>query len=146
MFGLCAVILAEDGLVWNMRILSDGPLGRKYGYSETASKEAPRKMGDIVRLIDDRLAAQEAKGSKYLVGDALSAVDIYWATISMLVIPAPPEIMSRTKQNEGMLAMFEAVSMVPEVSQAVSARLQAHRDYILHTYCETPAVLGGDAL
>ena len=38
MFGLCAIILAEDGLVWNMRILSDGPLGRKYGYSEEASK------------------------------------------------------------------------------------------------------------
>ena len=25
-FGLCAIVLAEDGLVWNMRILSDGPL------------------------------------------------------------------------------------------------------------------------
>ena len=32
MFGLCAVVLGEDGLVWNMRILNDGPLGRKYGY------------------------------------------------------------------------------------------------------------------
>ena len=27
MFGLCAVVLAEDGLVWNMRIMNDGPLG-----------------------------------------------------------------------------------------------------------------------
>ena len=66
MFGLCAIVLAEDGLVWNMRILSDGPLGRKYGYSEEASKDAPRKMGEVVRVIDERLAAQEAKGSKYL--------------------------------------------------------------------------------
>lgn len=146
MFGLCAIILAEDGLVWNMRILSDGPLGRKYGYSEEASKDAPRKMGEVVKLIDDRLAAQEAKGSKYLVGDAISAVDIYWATISTIVIPAGPEIMTRTKQNEGMLKMFEFVSMVPEIAQAVSERMQKHRDYILHTYCETPAVLGGDAL
>ena len=31
MYGLCAIILTEDGLVWNMRILNDGPLGRKYG-------------------------------------------------------------------------------------------------------------------
>ena len=146
MFGLCAIVLAEDGLVWNMRILSDGPLGRKYGYSEEASQDAPRKMGEIVKLIDERLAAQEAKGSKYLVGNTLSAVDIYWATISMLVIPAGPEIMTRTKQNAGMLAMFEAVGSVPTVAEAVSERMEKHRDYILHTYCETPAVLGGDAL
>ena len=37
MFGLCAVVLGEDGLVWNMRIMNDGPLGRKYGYSDDAS-------------------------------------------------------------------------------------------------------------
>ena len=132
--------------MWNMRILSDGPLGRKYGYSEEASKDAPRKMGEVVKLIDERLAAQEAKGSKYLVGDSISAVDIYWATISTIVIPAGPEIMTRTKQNEGMLKMFEFVSMVPEISGAVSERMEKHRDYILHKYCETPAVLGGDAL
>ena len=146
MFGLCAIILAEDGLVWNMRILNDGPLGRKYGYSEEASRVAPRKMGEIIKLIDARLAAQEASGSTYLVGDAISAVDIYWATISMLVIPAPPEIMTRTKQNQGMLTMFEMISKVPEVAQTVSPRLEKHRDYILHRYCETPAVLGGDPL
>ena len=122
------------------------PLGRKYGYSEEASKDAPRKMGEVVKLIDERLAAQEAKGSKYLVGDSISAVDIYWATISTIVIPAGPEIMARTKQNEGMLKMFAGVSMVPQISEAVSERMEKHRDYILHTYCETPAVLGGDPL
>ena len=31
--GLCAVVLGEDGLVWNMRILNDSPLARKYGFS-----------------------------------------------------------------------------------------------------------------
>ena len=46
MFGLCAVVLAEDGMVWNMRILNDGPLGRKYGYSEEASVQAPAKIAD----------------------------------------------------------------------------------------------------
>ena len=29
MFGLCAIILAEDGLIWNMRILTGQPLGSK---------------------------------------------------------------------------------------------------------------------
>ena len=29
MFGLCAIILAEDGFVWNFRIQNDGALARK---------------------------------------------------------------------------------------------------------------------
>jgi glutathione S-transferase len=77
MFGLCAVVLAEDGLVWNMRILNDGPLGRKYGYSDAASAAAPAKITEVIALIDSRLQQQAERGSKYLVGDALSAADIY---------------------------------------------------------------------
>ena len=146
MFGLCAIVLAEDGLVWNMRILSDGPLGRKYGYSEEASAQAPDKMAEIVRVIDAQMQAQEELGSKYLVGDAISAADIYWATMSMAVIPAPPEIMPRTKQNEGLLAMFAASSQIPQLKSALTDRLEKQRDYILMTYCETPAVLGGDPI
>ena len=49
MFGLCAIVLGEDGLVWNMRILSDGPLARKYGYSDDASSKAPSKMAEIIK-------------------------------------------------------------------------------------------------
>ncbi len=146
MFGLSAIVLAEDGLVWNMRILSDGPLGRKYGYNEDASAKAPDKMAEIVRVIDAHMQAQEERGSKYLVGDAISAVDIYWATMSMAVIPAPSEIMPRTKQNEGMLTGFAACSQIPQLKNAVTDRLEKHRDYILTTYCETPAVLGGDPI
>lgn len=146
MFGLCAIVLAEDGLVWNMRILTDGPLGRKYGYSEEASAQAPDKMAEIVRVIDAQVEVQEEQGSKYLVGDSISAADVYWATMSMLVIPAPPEIMPRTKQNAGMLTGFEACSQIPQVKEAVTNRLEKHRDYILATYCETPAVLGGDPI
>lgn len=146
MFGLSAIVLGEDGLVWNMRILSDGPLGLKYGYSAEASANAPDKMAEIVTIIDERLKAQEQRGSKYLVGDAISAADIYWATMSMAVIPASPEIMPRTKQNEGMLAMFAACSQIPQLQNVVTDRLGTQRDYILKTYCETPAVLGGDPI
>jgi len=135
-YGLSAIILGEDGLVWNMRILNDGPLGRKYGYSEAAS----------AKLLDERLAAQEARGSAYLVGDALSAADIYWATMSMAVCPAPPSIMPVTKQNQGMLQFFEANAKLPAVAEVMSPRIEAHQRFILTTYCETPAVLGGDPL
>ena len=144
MFGLCAIVLGEDGLVWNMRILSDSPLARKYGYSDAASSKAPSKMAEIIRLIDLQLKKQEEKGSKYLIGDKISAVDIYWSTISMTILPASLEIMPKTKQNEGMLFFFEANSKIPEIKEVLSDRILSHRDYILKTYCETPAILGGD--
>ena len=146
MFGLCAIVLGEDGLVWNMRILSDGPLARKYGYSDDASSEAPSKMAEIIKLIDLQLEKQEEKGSKYLIGDKISAADIYWSTISMTILPASVDIMPKTKQNEGMLFFFEANSKIPKIKEVLSHRILSHRDYILKTYCETPAVLGGDPI
>ena len=146
MFGLCAVVLAEDGLVWNIRILNDSPLGRKYGYSEEASSTAPAKIAEVIGLIDGRLKAQEKLGSRYLVGDSLTAVDVYWATLSMSTLPVPPEIMPKTQQNQGMLMWFEGNSKMPEIAEALTQRVEDHQRYILTTYCETPAVLGGDPL
>ncbi len=146
MFGLCAIVLGEDGLVWNMRILSDGPLARKYGYSDDASSKAPSKMAEIIKLIDLQLKNQEEKGSNYLIGDKISAADIYWSTISMTILPASQEIMPRTKQNEGMLFFFESNSEIPEIKDVLSEKILSHRDYILKSYCETPAVIGGDPI
>lgn len=143
MFGLCAVVLAEDGLVWNMRILSDGPLSQKYGYSNEASAAAPEKIAEIIRLIDSRLQRQSARGSQYLVGDSVTAADIYWATMSMCVSETPPEIMPVTKRNKGMLALFAANSRKPVIANVLSKRIEDHQRYILTSYCETPAVLGG---
>ena len=55
-------------------------------------------------------------------------------------------MLPRTKQNEGMLAMFAASSQIPQLKSALTDRLEKQRDYILTTYCETPAVLGGDPI
>ena len=146
MFGLCAIVLAEDGIVWNMRILIDGPLARKYGYTEAASSDAPGKIADGISVLNSRLEAQAERRSRYLVGDSVTAADIYWATMSMALVPAPPEIMPRTQQNKGLLAWFEQNSKVPEIAAAITKRIEDHQQYILKTYCETPAVLGGNPL
>lgn len=145
-FGLCAIVLAEDGLAWNMRILVDSPLGRKYGFSEDASGAAPGKIAEIITVLDRRLEAQAQRGSSYLVGEALTAADIYWATFSMSVLPPPPEIMPLTRQNQGMLKFFQANSRVPEIAGALTKRIAEHQRFILTTHCETPAVLGGDPM
>ena len=146
MFGLCAVVLGEDGLVWNMRIMNDGPLGRKYGYSDDASAAAPGKVGEVIALLDQRLQQQAEQGSRYLVGDTLTAADIYWATMSMCITDTPPQIMPATQQNQGMLKFFAANAKVPAIAEALSSAVAEHQRYILTTYCETPAVLGGNPL
>ena len=144
--GLCAIILGEDGLVWNMRILSDSPLAQKYGYSEAASAAAPQRVAEVIKLIDGRLAAQEQKGSNYLIGETVTAADVYWATMSMCILVPPPEIMPVTQQNKGMLKYFAMNGQIPIVAEALTERIANHQRYILNTYCQTPAVLGGDPL
>ena len=146
MFGLCAITLAEDGLVWNMRILNDGALSRKYGYNARTSAAAPGKIVEIISVIDACLEQQAQRGSQYLVGDAITAADIYWATMSMCITATPPDIMPVTQQNQGMLKFFASNSKRPEIAQVLSTRIIDHQRYILTTYCETPAVLGGDLL
>ena len=60
--GLCAVVLGEDGLVWNMRILSDSPLAQKYGYSEEASAAAHQRRSRKSRVRP--AAPRTARGAK----------------------------------------------------------------------------------
>ncbi|GIS76234.1 MAG: hypothetical protein CM1200mP12_19530 [Gammaproteobacteria bacterium] len=96
--------MAEDGLIWNMRILIESPFGQKYGYSEEASSAAPGKIAEVITLIDNRLKAQEKRDSRYLLGDALTAADIYWATMSMTVLPVPPGLCRRpAKQRDALV-------------------------------------------
>ncbi|MDA9941590.1 glutathione S-transferase family protein, partial [Luminiphilus sp.] len=131
---------------WNMRIMNDGPLGRKYGYTDAASSTAPAKIAEVIGLIDRRLQKQAEQGSRYLVGERLTAADIYWATMSMSITDVPQEIMPVTDQNQGMLKFFAANSKIPTIAEVLSHRIEAHQRYILQTYCETPAVLGGDPI
>ena len=66
--------------------------------------------------------------------------------MSMTILPVPVEIMHKTQQNQGMLGFFEMNSKIPEIADALTKRIQEHQQYILTTYCETPAVLGGNPL
>ena len=66
--------------------------------------------------------------------------------MSMIILATPPEIMPVTRQNQAMLKFFAANSKIPEIAAVLSKRIVDHQHYILTTYCETPAVLGGDPL
>lgn len=149
MFGLMNELLAEDGALYNKRraVPKKSDFMLKYGWSEEAAKEAPRKVAESISVFVDQLRSQKAKGSRYLIGSSLSALDIYWASGAMFlgVIPGT-DIMPLTKQNRGLLKMFKVT--LPEVQKVYDTDgamelIREHQAYILKTYCKTPAALGG---
>ena len=97
MFGLAHEILGEMGLVWCRRLIGLAPeqrsrpndpdvvaYGHKYGSSGTDVGSAVQRVTDVLQLLSRQLARQREAGSEFLVGDSLSAVDVYWAVSAIL--------------------------------------------------------------
>jgi hypothetical protein len=109
MFGLCNELAGDNGFGWNMRLISlHGAMGNpnatdfqrqvvpvlanRYGYAADRVAPARRQMVAIVTRLRDQLAQQQAAGRAFLVGDRLSALDIYWATFAGSINPLPEEL------------------------------------------------------
>jgi glutathione S-transferase len=101
MFGLCHALASDDGFGWSLRELlfdriapSDettrARMRRKFQNGVGADHSIAR-VRSIMAMLAGRLEAQEKKGSHYLIGNALSAADIYWTTFSNLVAAIPAE-------------------------------------------------------
>lgn len=148
-FGLSHEIAGEMGLGWCRRLLAmeaglaaDPPnpiakyLADKYGYSQAAGAAALGRVVDVLTLLRDQLRRQREAGRRHLVGDALSALDIYWATFCNLVSPLPPEQLTIP---DAMRPTFTATE--PEVLAIVADGLLEHRDFVYGEYLELPVQL-----
>lgn len=152
MFGIINEICGENGFAWSKRLtmihsmLSDAKIddvtrgfwtgmGTKYGYSPAASEAAPGRMAQILRFLGTRLEQQRAKGSKFFIGNQLSALDIYWAAFAAIVQPLPPDLCP-------MATAFRAfyTNKDPVVQAALSSLLLEHRDFVYREYLELPIV------
>ena len=103
MIGLANELIGENGWVWNMRLVMLGlggperaaeaakvnPMYDQYGYSEAARERATDKARGILARFADHVAAQQGSGSRYLIGDSLSALDVYWAYFSQILQTLP---------------------------------------------------------
>lgn len=146
MFGLSHEICAEDGLGWVLRELlfaAQQAAGNvqfpamlaKYNSRQTV-EHLGRRLNDVLGLLANRLAAQARAGSRYLVGDRLSAADIYWAAFSNLLQPMAPDACAMPDFYRTIPAQI-----APHLDAPVAAALIAHRDHIVATYLETPICL-----
>jgi glutathione S-transferase len=153
-FGLAQELMGENGFGWSRRLMllqpgmgdSDTPpeamratlgrMSRQYGYSRAAAEKAPERAAQLLDLLSRRLAAQRAAGKRYLIGDRLSAVDIYWAAMAALVAPLPADVCAMPEMLRGLYG-----NPGPRVAAALDPALLEHRDRIYRDHMEFPIAL-----
>lgn len=147
--GFIMEICAEDGFGWNRRMTmlqavwgSQAPTKaepheleyiRQYGLSPEAAARAPGRTADILGALAAQLHAQQARGSDYLVGDRLSAADLYWACFSQLVGPLPKAV---NPIPDYVSALYSALPACVEA--ALDPIVFAHRDRIYDRHIGLP--------
>lgn len=151
MMGMAHALCSEDGLGWNRRLQLLAPmlsvpgadenpalagtrlLGRDYGWSPAATARANERVVSIVRFFAEQLAEQHAAGREYLVGDALSAVDLYWATFCAMLRPLPPE---QCPMPDMMRVSYATTT--PQTEAVLDEALLAHRDLVYERHLVLP--------
>jgi glutathione S-transferase len=150
-FGLAHEICGEAGLGWSRRLqlvhagLQNAGgfpervakyLGKKYGYIPEAGAVFGPRVAELVGMLVARLKAQREAGSRYYVGDALTAVDVYSATFTAMFDPLPPE---QCEMEATTRAAFETRDT--ETEAALDPILFEHRDMMYAEYLELPLSL-----
>jgi len=111
-------------------------LGKKYGYSPEAGVNSGSRVADVLRMLASRLKQQRQAGSRYYIGDALTAVDIYSATAMAMFVPLPPE---QCRMDGPTRTAFETRD--PQIEAALDPILLQHRDMIFAERLELPLSL-----
>jgi len=149
MMGLCHEICGENGLGWSRRLglvhpaIQAGPshpayefsklFGSMYGYSKEAGEAAPARCAEILIVLSLQLTTQQSAGRRFLVGDSLSAADVYWATFAALIDPLPDD---QCRMSADFRRLYS--SSPPEVRAAASPKLMAHRNLVYETALGLP--------
>lgn len=153
MFGLSNELCGENGFGWSRRLMlihttvtdpntaaeaRKGMLtfGAKYGYSPAAAAAAPAKIAQIVRALAEQLESQRSRGSRFLIGSVLSALDIYWAVFAAMIEPLPENLCPMPPEIRRRYICEDSA-----VRAATTPQLMTHRDFIYHEYLELPVDL-----
>jgi len=152
MIGLIHLLCGEQGLGWNMRhaivknalaaLPPEDPwyirlkfIGEKYRYSAEAADAAPRRVAEILNVLDAHLASQGKSGDRYYFGNQLSALDIYSACFTSALSALPQNLCPMATDYRPSYTTAD-----PTILAALSPLLLAHRDYIYENYLELPVV------
>lgn len=147
-FGLAHEICGEMGFGWAYRLLMiqqslghggetgfpsnvGNYLAGKYGFNPTHTRVAKARVLDLLRMFSERIA-----GQRYLFGDSLTALDIYWATFANLILPLPEAELPAAPMIRAAYTCHDA-----DILGAVSQDLCALQRRVYETDLELPVPL-----
>jgi len=146
MFGIAREIIGRQGLGWLRRVMIFAPMMRaaqtpeamrrmaeRYGYRDELAQSAPAELAHILQFLAATLQRQAEQGSRYFVGESLSAADIYWAAFSNIVSPMPAE---HCPMPDFLRQPYGDVG--PVVAAALDPILLAHRDFVWSAHIGLP--------
>jgi glutathione S-transferase len=149
MFGLIHELASEGGFGWSRRLMllapimslpedhparaAYGAMAMRYGFDAKLAEAAPSRAADVVGLIRDQLRSQRAAGHEFLIGDRLSALDVYWAAFAALLQPLPEDVCDMPAALRAGYGMPH-----PLLDAAVDLILFEHRDRIYERYLGLP--------
>ena len=151
MLGYCNELCGENGIGWTERLRGvhealtkpggdpagvSAYLGKKYGYTPESGERATQRVAAGLTALAARLEHQKARGSRFFIGDSLSAMDVYWAAFSNMLQPLAPELMPMPSRVRAMFTKTE-----PTIVAAIKPILLEHRDFIFKNYLELPVDL-----
>ena len=108
----------------------------KYGYNSEDVGLADRRVCKTLEMLADILRKQKHGGSRFFIGEQVTAVDFYWTAFSNLCSIMSPEV---CPLDDTIRPMFENVS--EEVMSAIDPVLIEHRDFIMKEYFKVPMEL-----
>ncbi|MFN3181000.1 MAG: glutathione S-transferase C-terminal domain-containing protein [Nannocystaceae bacterium] len=148
MMGLSHELMGVGGLCWARRLQGvhagltgkggfgarvSGYLAQKYGYRPDEADAIRGRVASLLSMFADRLASSSGA---YVMGDAVTAVDVYLAVTLALFDPLPPE------QCDMLPKYREAYSSLDdETKAALSPGLLAFRDRMYAEHLELPLSL-----
>jgi glutathione S-transferase len=145
-FGLGRELCGELGLGWCRRLMlvhqlmqaaPDLPIARylatRYGYDAAGAEAAPARVAAILRAFAAQLASQRERQRRFLVGDSLSALDVWWATFAAMIEPLPQELCPMRPDTRAAYRTRD-----PIVLAAVDPALLEHRDFVYREHLELP--------
>ena len=144
--GLAGLIAGPGGFGWQRRLAMIGSMvsvdplpdqvrrfADRYGFSEGALAQSHHQFGAICRALDEHLAARDLQGSRFFVGNTVTAVDFYWACFLGMVRPLPREV---NPMPDWAWELYDAKE--PEVRALITDRLTAHRDMMYREFISLP--------
>ncbi len=105
MVGLINEFAGESGMAWNARLLmlqagvaaagtkaTENPMYEEYGFDANLIESSIASIEEFLTYLAARMKTQQAAGSSFLVGDSLTAADVYWACFSNMLEPLPADL------------------------------------------------------